>query len=512
MSGDPLVFENGSQNFRAGFAGENIPQLNIRSVVGRARFSTSFNGGNICYDMDAIRKWSVLNLRFPVNYGTITGWEDIEQVWQHAYSRLAASPENHPILMTKPPISSNETQERMAQVLFETFKAPAICIADTASLSLAAAGCTSGIVVGSGAELTTTTPIQGHRIVREAVKRSFFAGWNISEFLSMALNTDFEIIEQMKKAVCYVAADFDKEMITATSSKSLEMTYESAEGTNITVNMDRFRGPEGLFQPSIARATEPGIQEMINASVMGCDTNSRQELYQNILLAGGNTMFPGIEARIKKEVSALAGPDVEVKVIAPPDRFLSAWHGGSKMASLPTFNELCITKKDYEESGPSVVSMFEPTELGMFEPTESGMFEPIEPDMFEPTELGMFENTEPGMFEPTEPGMFEPTELGMFEPTEPGMFEPFEPGMSEPTELGTFEPTEPGMFEPTEPGMFEPFEPGMFEPTELGMFEPTEPGMFDRKDSRSRTFLHSALWDSLPTGNTAVEPQPLLSK
>ncbi|XP_046556831.1 actin-like isoform X1 [Haliotis rubra] len=358
MSGAPLVFDNGSQNFRAGFAGESIPQLDIRSVVGSARYSGSFNGGKIYYGTEAIQKRSLLNLRFPVNHGSITGWEDIEKVWQHAYSRLEASPEDHPILITKPPITSKDTQERMAQILFETFKAPAMYIADTASLSLAASGLTSGIVVGSGAELTTITPIQGNTVVHEAVRRSFLAGNCVLEFLSTTLNTDLEVIEEMKKAVCYVAADFDEEMITAASSKSLEMTYEFADGSDITVNSERFRGPEGLFQPSVVHVNEPGIHRMINASIMGCDTNSRQELYQNILLAGGNTMFPGMEARIRKEVSALAGPDVEVKVIAPPDRILSAWHGGSQMASLPTFNELCITKKDYDESGPSVVSRF----------------------------------------------------------------------------------------------------------------------------------------------------------
>ena len=88
---------------------------------------------------------------------------------------------------------------------------------------------------------------------------------------------------------------------------------------------------------------------------MKCDVDIRKELFENIVLSGGNTLFKGFAARITKEITALAPAGVKVKVIAPPERKNSAWIGGSIIASLSTFPQMWISKSDYNESGPSIV-------------------------------------------------------------------------------------------------------------------------------------------------------------
>ena len=71
--------------------------------------------------------------------------------------------------------------------------------------------------------------------------------------------------------------------------------------------------------------------------------------------AGGNTFFPGFTGRMQKEITALAPPNMRVKVIAPAGRKYSVWIGGSILASLSTFQEMWISKQEYVESGPSIV-------------------------------------------------------------------------------------------------------------------------------------------------------------
>ena len=66
-------------------------------------------------------------------------------------------------------------------------------------------------------------------------------------------------------------------------------------------------------------------------------------------------MFPGFEERMQKELTALASPTMEIKIIAPPERKNKAWIGGSILASLSTFKSMCISKKEYDEYGPSIV-------------------------------------------------------------------------------------------------------------------------------------------------------------
>lgn len=45
----------------------------------------------------------------------------------------------------------------------------------------------------------------------------------------------------------------------------------------------------------------------------------------------------------------------KVKIVAPPERKYSSWIGGSILASLSTFQQMWISKQDYDESGPSIV-------------------------------------------------------------------------------------------------------------------------------------------------------------
>ncbi len=64
---------------------------------------------------------------------------------------------------------------------------------------------------------------------------------------------------------------------------------------------------------------------------------------------------PGIADRMQKEITALAPPTMKIKIIAPPERKYSVWIGGSILASLSTFQQMWISKQEYDESGPSIV-------------------------------------------------------------------------------------------------------------------------------------------------------------
>jgi actin-related protein len=81
----------------------------------------------------------------------------------------------------------------------------------------------------------------------------------------------------------------------------------------------------------------------------------RKDFYSNIILSGGNTMFPGIAERMTKELTILAPGTMQIRVVAPPERKYSVWIGGSIRASISSFQKFWISKKEYDESGPSIV-------------------------------------------------------------------------------------------------------------------------------------------------------------
>ena len=238
--------------------------------------------------------------------------------------------------------------------MFESFKVPAMYVALQPMLSLMASGRHAGVILDSGDGVTTVVPIEGAYLIPEGIIRMNFAGRDLIDYLARILMTaELEVVRDIKEKLCYVALDFDLEM---TKSKlQIEQSYTLPDGQVITIGNERFRCPEALFQPSFFNMESGGIHEIIYKSVMKCPLDFRGDFFNNIILSGGNTLFPGFGDRLKKELTCLVPSSVKVKTVEPPERAHSVWIGGSVLGSLSTFQSAWITKQEYEEFGPSIV-------------------------------------------------------------------------------------------------------------------------------------------------------------
>jgi actin-related protein len=326
----------------------------------------------------AIAKREILTLLHPVEHGIVTNWDAMEKLWHHAfYDKLQVVPADHAILLTEPPFNPKVNREKMVQIMFETFKVPAVYVGVSAVLSLYSSGHTTGIVVDSGDGVTHAVPIYEGNPLYDAILRLDIAGGDLTNYMTKILNErgysfissdEIErnlaksslppvrsLVTGIKETLAYVAFDFQQEMQLAASSTSLERSYKLPDGQVITIGNERFRCPEVLFQPSVLGLQFAGIHETTFQSIMRCNENIRQSLFSNIVLCGGSTLFPGFAERMQKELSTLA-PSMETCVVAPPERKYSAWLGGSKLASLSTFRQTCISKEEYAEFGPAFVS------------------------------------------------------------------------------------------------------------------------------------------------------------
>jgi actin len=103
---------------------------------------------------------------------------------------------------------------------------------------------------------------------------------------------------------------------------------------------------------NVAAGSEvPGILQQVNDSI--CQTSQREDLYGNVVLAGGTTMLEGLGDRIKSYLKETAS--AEIKITAQADRKYAAWIGGTLLASLSTFKEMQVTNDEYQEWGPSLI-------------------------------------------------------------------------------------------------------------------------------------------------------------
>ncbi|KAG8234588.1 hypothetical protein J437_LFUL013850 [Ladona fulva] len=410
-----VVIDHGATRCTVGMAGEKFPRAVLPTVVGRPKESVAAripDLKNFYIGSEAELKGDkILLLRHPLYKGMIDNWDDMAKIWDCIYSKhLRINPEDHPVLLTEAPLVPIINREKMCQVMFETFNPPAMYIAIHQVLFLYATGQLDGLVLDSGHDVTYAVPIYKGYSISKAITRLNFGGRDLTYILAKSLasksgdncvrrqskygstsgdaksNLWEEVARNVKERYCYVAADFQAEMkkLQAESqdsrsnvSKKITQTYELPDGKTVNIEAERFMIPEGLFQPSMINEPDSlGFHQAVHESIQkikdhnNSNTNIQEisqlqkSMYNNIYLCGRNCLFPGLKERLKNEIQKCASNSmgsVSVRVKHAPEGsnpngpVPSAWVGGSILASLPTFQNMWISRQQYDEWGPSIV-------------------------------------------------------------------------------------------------------------------------------------------------------------
>ncbi|RKF63958.1 Actin-like protein [Erysiphe neolycopersici] len=370
----PIVLDNGSGTIRAGFAGDDLPKCFFPSFVGRPKHLRVLAGaleGDIFIGDRAQELRGLLKIRYPLEHGIVTDWDDMERIWEWVYGeglKTLSEEEKHPVLLTEPPLNPRSNRDVAAQIMFETFNVPALYTSIQAVLSLYASGRTTGIVLDSGDGVSHAVPVYEGFAMPSSIRRIDVAGRDVTEYMQLLLrksgyvfhtSAEKEVVRLIKEKVSYVAVNPKQEEKEWAASigkigdgKSVE--YTLPDGNNIKIGAERFRAPEILFDPEIIGLEYSGVHQIVVDAINRTDLDLRKSLFTNIVLSGGSTLTKGFGDRLLQELQRLAVKDMRIKIFAPPERKYSTWIGGSILAGLSTFRKMWVSIDDWHEN-PDII-------------------------------------------------------------------------------------------------------------------------------------------------------------
>ncbi|KAM9296515.1 actin-related protein 5 [Gastrophryne carolinensis] len=149
----------------------------------------------------------------------------------------------------------------------------------------------------------------------------------------------------------------EEQMEPEKMAPNVQAMFNIAEYHQMYLGTERIRVPEVLFQPSLIGEDQTGLAEAMQYILDRYSAEVQQELVQNVFLTGGNVMYPGVQARMEKELLMMRpfGSTFQVSLASNP--VLDAWHGASDWAlqNLEA-SEGWISRKDYEEMGGEYIS------------------------------------------------------------------------------------------------------------------------------------------------------------
>ena len=367
-----IIIDNGSGYMKAGLCGEEGPRSVFPSIVGCPKhqkykeFTLYGENKEFYIGTDAEANRGILNITYPIEHGVINNLDHMEKIWGHIFTNeLRVAPEEHNVMITEFSRKFENNRNKIAQIMFETFNVPGLYMINPAVLTLYSAGKFTGFALDLGDGITQFLPIfDGYSLIYTDFYN--FGGRDLTKYFMRMLfdyghtfykTNEWEIVKQMKEKACYVALDYEDEL------KSYEpFDYELPDGNHIIIKDQRISVPEAIFKPSLIKTGEESFQNY-NIPKTCCDLiqkydeDLRKDLYNSIILSGGNSMFNGLPERLTKEIKALAPESMkeEVNVIASCERKFNTWFGGSILSSISTFESCWITKTEYEEYGETIV-------------------------------------------------------------------------------------------------------------------------------------------------------------
>ncbi|KAI5920687.1 chromatin remodeling and histone acetyltransferase complexes subunit putative [Camillea tinctor] len=315
----------------------------------------------------------------------------------------------NPLLMTEAPWNAGKAREKAIEIVMENWGCPAFWLSRTPVCAAFAAGKASALVIDVGGANTTVTAVHDGMILKRSIQKAPVGGlWLSQQIRTMWENNDPKIdviptymVEnktpvdagapaqaKLRKFPFEIAPSFrtyeEERLLTEFKESVVEVwrgpgryanpgnedlvktqpgrVFEMPDGSNQMWREQRYRVSEGMWDETAALPLPDGskvqtIPELIKAALNAVDVDLRPNLLGNVVVTGGTSLLNGFNDRLNNELATIY-PGVKIKLHAAgltTERRFGSWIGGSILASLGTFHQMWISRKEYEENGAGIV-------------------------------------------------------------------------------------------------------------------------------------------------------------
>lgn len=381
----PLIIDNGSAYFKAGFAGEQAPSFVVSSNL--AYYPHLWNPENRAQFLGSSSLHTGPALLVPPSSVSVNNsifnddpnWDDVEAAWEYLFSRLTPTPEEHFVMMTQPCMAPLKLKKTMEEILYEKFGIQGLFIAEAPVLSAYAYGQSSGLVVEVGHSSAQVVPVVDGYLIDAHVRRVKHLGGHqdtrrVLEYFRENPEAQeaakyptaahqYAMAQTVKERLCACPAsknayedelaicDDVKGFLGGQDPENLPAKKQPQGPHSITLHKALLMCGEVTFSPSeVLRDNDASIvslQQLCKDVVAQCAVDVRNQLLANIFLSGQLTTMPGFEERFRQELRHVLPYASVVNVFGSSRRFAS-WTGGSVLACIDDFRTEWRMRDEWE--------------------------------------------------------------------------------------------------------------------------------------------------------------------
>lgn len=372
VSGEEIIsniFDLGTHKFRIGLSGMSTPLFNLDPVLGLTK-SLDFLYSNEEIDNNLAPDLKILEMM-----NNTTGCIDKFELFEEYLENFLSSNNNtflmdHPFLFSEPSIHYSDKRMELTKIMFEKFDIPYLFICKSSVLSSFSIGKMSSIIVDSGKNYTTITPVNDGMTVKKGIYQlNNISGNKSNEIIintidtlrknsfginKSAFNLEFFSEQSLKKYKLNEILTVNKKTFDFNTPKQ---SFTLPDDTEIEIDINDIYSK--MEKDILDDSASNSLCRSIYDSILKNDNEIKKDLFNNIFFCGGNSNFlDNFFERITQIFNKKVSQNTIVKLFAFGDkenRDISSWLGASILSTLNSFKQFCVMKEEYSENGPAII-------------------------------------------------------------------------------------------------------------------------------------------------------------